>query len=73
MITGGLLRLVIEMHVHLGGQHALGQSLLQFADQPVVAEQSSAMLSALQQRVDQLVVKRGLAASCHEILLGSLS
>jgi hypothetical protein len=34
VITGGLLRLVIEMHIHLGGQHALGQSLLQFADNP---------------------------------------
>ena len=62
-----------EMLVHLGGEHAFGQSLLQFADQAVITEQRSAVLAPFQQLVDQLVVNRGLGASCHEILLGSLS
>ena len=73
VIAGRLLVLVIEVRFHLGGQHALGQPLLQFADQAVVAQQGSTVLAALQQLVDQFVINRGLVASCYGILLGSLS
>lgn len=73
VIARGLLLFVTEMLVHLGGQHAFGQSLLQFPNQAVIAEQSSAVLAPIQQLIDQIVVNRGLRTSCHGILLGSLS
>jgi hypothetical protein len=61
------------MHVHLGRQAVFSQSLLQFADQAIVAEQCSAVLAAFQQLVDQFIVNRRLVASCDGIRLGSLS
>ena len=73
VIAGRLLIIVIEMNVHLGRQHTFRQSLLQFSDQAIVAEQCRAVFAALQQLVNQFVFNRGLGASCHEILLGPLS
>jgi ABC-type uncharacterized transport system permease subunit len=35
MVAGSLFRLITQMHVHLGVQHALGQRLLQLAGQAV--------------------------------------
>ena len=55
---GLLLVRVIEMRLHLAFEHAFGQSLLQLADQAVVAQQVSAVLATVQQLVDQLIGKR---------------
>jgi|GEM_PF-4247172 len=52
MVAGVLLLGIVKMNIHLRVQHALGEVLLQLGNQPIIAQQVSAVLLSLQKLVD---------------------